>query len=153
MRGMRKPLKFLPVKPLPAENHKILFDGGCMVSAIGSSTTSSAAPTTGTSTAGIEAQIVRYKKELSDCVNCASSKTPEGKAAIEAISTKISTAQARIEKINTDKPPAPSTTTANNTPTNTYAAASTAASKTSVESVSASTASGSTTGRLVDVFA
>jgi len=128
-----------------------------MVSAVGSSPASSATPTTGSSTAGIEAQIVRYKKELSDCVNCASSKTPEGKAAIQAISTKISTAQARIEKINADKPasqPAASNTaSADKTPANTYAAASAAASKTSVESVSASTSSGSTTGRLVDVFA
>jgi hypothetical protein len=128
-----------------------------MVSAIGSPPASSAAPTTGASTAGIEAQIVRYKKELSDCVNCASAKTPEGKAAIQAISTKISTAQARIEKITADKPasqpPTPGTTTANNTPANTYAVASTAESKTSAESVSASDSSGSTAGRFVDVFA
>lgn len=125
-----------------------------MVSAIASSPASSATPTTGTSTAGIEAQIVRYKKELSDCVNCPSSKPPEGKAAIQAITNKISTAQARIEKINADKPAsqpaASSTTTANNTPANTYAVASTAVSKTSAESASAS---GSTTGSLVDVFA
>ena len=124
-----------------------------MVSAIGSSPASSATSTAGTSTAGIEAQIVRYKKELSDCVNCASSKTPEGKAAIQAIANKISSAQARIEKINADQTSAPSTATADKTPANTYAAASAAASKTGIESVSASTASGSTTGRLVDVFA
>jgi len=128
-----------------------------MVSAVGSSPASSAAPSTGASTAGIEAQIVRYKKELSDCVNCPSSKTPEGKATIQAITNKISSAQARIEKINTDKPASraavSSTTKANNSPADTYAVASTAERKTSVESVSASGSSGSTTGRLVDVFA
>lgn len=128
-----------------------------MVSAIGSPPASSVAPTTGASTAGIEAQIVRYKKELSDCVNCASAKTPEGKLAIEAISTKISTAEARIEKLTTAKPASQSaasnTTTSNNTPANTYAVASTAEGKTSAESVSASTSSGSTAGSLVDVFA
>jgi hypothetical protein len=128
-----------------------------MVSAVGSSTASSAAHTAGASTAGIEAQIVRYKKELSDCVNCASSKTPEGKAAIQAITIKISSAHARIEKINADKPAsqpaASSTATANKTPANTYAAASSGESKASVESASAPTSSSSTTGSLVDVFA
>lgn len=125
-----------------------------MVSAVGSPPASSAGSTTGTGTAGIEAQIVRYKKKLAECVNCESAKTPEGKQNIQAITNKISAAQARIDKINTDKPARqPSATAANNTAANTYAAASTAESKTSAESISAPNSPGSTTGSRVDVFA
>ena len=74
-----------------------------MVSAIGSSSASDAAFTIGTSAAGIEAQLTRYKKELSDCVNCASAETTAGKAAIEAIANKISSAEARIDKLSASK--------------------------------------------------
>ena len=72
-----------------------------MVFAVGSPPLSVAAYTTGASTAGIEAQISRYKQELSACVNCASADTTEGKAAIEAAANKISQAEARIEKAAT----------------------------------------------------
>ncbi|HEY9097377.1 MAG TPA: hypothetical protein VIN38_00765 [Thiobacillus sp.] len=72
-----------------------------MVSAAGSPPLSVPAYTTGASTTGIEAQISRYKQELSACVNCASADTTEGKAAIEAVANKISQAEARIEQAAT----------------------------------------------------
>lgn len=71
-----------------------------MVAAIGSPQTADITYAAGTSTAGIEAQLARYQKELSDCINCASAKTPEGKAAIEAATNKIRLAEARIESIH-----------------------------------------------------
>lgn len=48
------------------------------------------------SAASLQAQLQRYQQKLSDCVNCASAKTPEGKANIEAISTQISQIEQRI---------------------------------------------------------
>ena len=48
------------------------------------------------SAASLQAQLQRYQKQLSDCVNCASAKTPQGKADIEAISARISQVQQRI---------------------------------------------------------
>ena len=44
----------------------------------------------GPSAASLQAQLQRYQQQLSDCVNCASAKTPQGKADIEAISARIS---------------------------------------------------------------
>ncbi len=72
-----------------------------MVSSIGSPSTSGIIPTPGSSTAGVEAQLTRYKNELSACVNCASANTLEGKAAIAAAASKVSYAEARIENIAT----------------------------------------------------
>ncbi|MGJ9419109.1 hypothetical protein ACHAC9_15290 [Massilia sp. CMS3.1] len=55
-------------------------------------------PIVGTSgAAGLQAQSKRFEHELSDCVNCASSKTPEGKAAIEVIQTMINTVKLRLD--------------------------------------------------------
>lgn len=48
------------------------------------------------SAAGLQAQLQRYQKQLSDCVNCASAKTPEGKANIQALSARISQIEQRI---------------------------------------------------------
>jgi hypothetical protein len=74
-----------------------------MVNAIGSSTLSGSA-NFGNSTAGLEAQLDRYQKELSSCVNCSStSNTPEGREKIQSISNKISTLHARIAEITTEK--------------------------------------------------
>jgi peptidoglycan hydrolase CwlO-like protein len=75
-----------------------------MVAAIGSSPVLNPTPVTGTSTGGLDAQLARYKQELSDCVNCASAKTASGKAEIAAIASKISAAEARIEKLAVAKP-------------------------------------------------
>jgi hypothetical protein len=73
-----------------------------MVQAIGSSTSAGAAvssPPIG----GLDAQLARYQKELSECVNCESAKTPEGKKTIQAVSDKISVVKARLEEVVTGK--------------------------------------------------
>jgi len=69
-----------------------------MVQSIGSSTTTSAA-SSGSTAAVLEAQLSKYQKQLSDCVHCESSKTDEGKAQIQEISTKISAIKERMNKI------------------------------------------------------
>ena len=92
-----------------------------MVAAIG--TTSSPAGyeiSASGSISGLEAQLARYQKELSNCVNCDSAKTAKGKENIQAISGKISSIQTRIEKIqNTPpaKPPSESNTSTAQTTT------------------------------------
>lgn len=69
-----------------------------MISSIGSSpaydSNSTAKPKT-----GLDAQIARHKKELSDCINCESAKTTKGKAKIQAISDKIAALTAQAEKL------------------------------------------------------
>jgi hypothetical protein len=71
-----------------------------MLSAIGSSTSSSYA-TTGivTSPAGLESQLAKHQKELADCVNCASAGTLESKTKIQGISGKISEIQSHLQKL------------------------------------------------------
>ena len=66
-----------------------------MISAIGSST-----PYTPphTNAGGLQAQLDRYQKQLSDCVNCDSANTHEGKETIQALSNKISDIRARIQE-------------------------------------------------------
>jgi len=56
------------------------------------------------SATSLQAQLQRYQTQLSDCVNCASAKTPEGKADIQAISARISEIKQRVEQ--TEKPSA-----------------------------------------------
>jgi hypothetical protein len=128
-----------------------------MVSAIGSPPTFGFAPTPGSSTAGIEAQIIRYKKELSDCVNCVSANTTEGKAAIAAAASKVGIAEARIESIaasNQNSPAAASTTTAAaDFPASAFEGALTYERTPGIEFGSASKLSDSSAGTLVDVFA
>jgi hypothetical protein len=58
---------------------------------------------------GLQAQLSRLEKELSACVNCATATTTEGKAKIEAVSTRIAQVQARIaqsEEAEQNKPAA-----------------------------------------------
>ena len=128
-----------------------------MMSAIGTTPASATAYPTGMTTAGIEAQIARYQKELSDCVNCASANTPEGKAKIEAISSKISTAEARIAQVTTNKqahqPAASSETAANSRLATIYAAELAVERKSTVDSASTLNSSDTTTGSRVDIFA
>lgn len=69
-----------------------------MVAAIGQ-VPATGAISPGAAAAGLEGQLARYRKQLSECVNCASSKTAEGKAEIEAISARISEIRTRIDKI------------------------------------------------------
>lgn len=78
----------------------------------------------------LQAQLQRYEKQLSECVNCASAKTPQGKADIQAISTRISQVKERIAQTEN----APSSRAAIGTP---------------VSAASATTG----TGNLIDVFA
>jgi hypothetical protein len=69
----------------------------CMAVAIGSN---AAAGTTGyMSRVAPQAEVARYQKQLSDCVNCSSSKTLEGKAHIQELSSKISVDQQRIKQV------------------------------------------------------
>ena len=75
-----------------------------------SAITSGAAPATSVygsgarSSVSLQAQLQRYQKQLSDCVNCASAKTWQGKADIQAISERISQIKQAIEQ--TEKPSA-----------------------------------------------
>ena len=58
----------------------------------------------GASASGLQAQLARYQKQLSECVNCASAKTPEGKATIESLSAKISDIRERIDQVAQSQP-------------------------------------------------
>ena len=114
-----------------------------MVAAIGTATAS--ATSGGFGTAGLEAQIVRYEKQLSDCVNCASAKTPEGKKAIAEISNKISATRARIDEMQVTRQVAQ--------PAAPKAAAGTASKPAVIPDAAAPPKqSYSTVGSLVDVF-
>jgi len=54
----------------------------------------------------LDAEVARYQKQLSDCVNCPSSKTLEGKAHIQELSIQISVDQQRIKQIESIGTPA-----------------------------------------------
>ena len=56
--------------------------------------------------ASLQAQLQRYEQQLSECVNCASAKTPKGKADIDAISARIGQVKARMAQAD-DVQPAP----------------------------------------------
>ncbi|MET3107648.1 hypothetical protein AAKU67_001908 [Oxalobacteraceae bacterium GrIS 2.11] len=69
-----------------------------MVQTIGSNLATGAS-SSGSALPGLEAQLKKYQKQLSECVNCDSSKTTEGKAQIQSISSSISDVKARIDKV------------------------------------------------------
>lgn len=72
-----------------------------MINAIGSSFSTG---TSGPSAAGLEAQLTRYQKQLSDCVNCAeTSKTPQGQETARSLSDKISQIKAQLDAVATSK--------------------------------------------------
>jgi len=53
------------------------------------------------SRSALHAEVAQFKRQLSDCVNCpTTSSTPEGKATIQELSTKIKVDQQRIQEIN-----------------------------------------------------
>ena len=54
----------------------------------------------------LQAQLQRYQQQLSDCVNCASASTPQGKADIQAISARISQVRERIAQVDVARNPA-----------------------------------------------
>ncbi|GAO36629.1 hypothetical protein SCT_2038 [Sulfuricella sp. T08] len=116
--------------------------------AIGSPTFSSAI-CSGTSTSGLEAQLTRHQKALSEQVNCSSAKTPEGKAAIADISNKISTVKTRIEEIANTQPSRYSTTLIATDVNKTNEAAA----KSGVGAALAPKSADATVGSRLDVFA
>lgn len=75
--------------------------------------TSAATPAAQSSgrTGGLDARLVRYEKQLAECVNCASARTPEGKQAIEDLYSKIYDTKAKIEEVRVTNPvqPVPAT--------------------------------------------
>lgn len=127
-----------------------------MINAIGPA---SLANTTGggTPTAGLEAQIARYQKELSNCVNCDSANTREGKETIQAISDKISAAKARLEEItaekSSDQPNTPNAITSADITARKDALASSVNDKIGTKSVSSSEFTNTPVGGRLDVFA
>lgn len=126
-----------------------------MLSSINSATFSSPAGAK-PSVAGLEAQLERYRKELSNCVNCSSSKTPEGKEKIQSISGKISTLQSRIEEITRTKAATESTELNPGTPTTQIASQGASSSGTlynSAATISESSSVTSSIGNRLDVFA
>jgi hypothetical protein len=128
-----------------------------MVSAIGSF--SSSVSSTVAPTAALEAKIARDKKELSNCINCESAKTKQGQADIQALSNKISIAEARLKEIkdsNAGHQPAalgPPSTASNSTPgSNAVALIQESTSISNDEPASALNTFDLTKGGFVDVF-
>ena len=80
-----------------------------MVLAVGSSFSPLVVTTAAASTAGLEAQIARDKKELSNCVNCESADTNQGQADIQALTNKITAAEARLSTLAAPDQSNPST--------------------------------------------
>lgn len=68
-----------------------------MVAPIGTSNTFSYTGSAKPST-GLEFELGKYQKELSDCVNCDSANTAEGRSNIQELHNKISSIKARMEK-------------------------------------------------------
>jgi hypothetical protein len=64
------------------------------MTAIGS-TVSPSSPSA-SSSVSLRADLARYEKQLSDCVNCASASTPEGKRNIQDLGAQISTLKAKL---------------------------------------------------------
>lgn len=56
----------------------------------------------GQSSVALESQLARLRKELSDCVNCPSSKTQEGKTKIQALAGRIGQIESRLNEVKTD---------------------------------------------------
>lgn len=127
-----------------------------MVQAIGSSAVSGSI-STGAAAVGLEAQLVRYQKLLSECVNCDSSKTAKGKADIQAISVKISEVRERIDRITEVKPASQTTELASSTAakigTGVDAATSTKKEAANAEPVATSESERATVGSQVNLLA
>lgn len=75
--------------------------GGAASSAVYGATYGAAKP----SPVALQAQLQRFQQQLSDCVNCASASTPQGKADIAAISARISVVQKNIAELDTGQRP------------------------------------------------
>jgi hypothetical protein len=79
-----------------------------MVTATGALVSAATPAVQGTGvTGGLDAQLARYEKQLAECVNCASARTPEGKQAIEDLYGKIHDTKAKIEEVRIVNPVQP----------------------------------------------
>jgi hypothetical protein len=67
------------------------------MTAIGSSTPAFTQSTV--SRVALRADIARYEKQRSDCVNCVTAKTPEGKRNIEDLDTRITALKAQLKSV------------------------------------------------------
>ena len=47
----------------------------------------------------LESEVAQCKRQLADLVTCPSSKTPQGKAAMQALADQMSSARAKIDKL------------------------------------------------------
>lgn len=70
-----------------------------MVQAISSSVSAPGGASGGPSAASLQAQLQRFQQQLSDCVNCASAKTPEGKTAIREAAAKVSQVTQKLDTL------------------------------------------------------
>jgi hypothetical protein len=70
-----------------------------MVQAISSPVPAAGSASSGPSAASLRAQLQRFQQQLSDCVNCASAKTPEGKTAIREAAAKVSQVTQRLDAL------------------------------------------------------
>lgn len=68
------------------------------MSAISPSALSAAQP----GRAALRAEITRYQQQLVECINCPSSKTPQGKANIQKLSDEISADKTTLHQIEND---------------------------------------------------
>jgi hypothetical protein len=79
------------------------FLGAAALSGISVTSPLSASPApaaaNGASRTGLQAQVARYEKERSACVNCASADTLQGKENIQRIEGAISTLRARLTAV------------------------------------------------------
>jgi len=67
------------------------------MSAIGSSVASTGQPAH-PGKAALRSEITRYQQQLAECINCPSSKTPQGKANIQKLSDEISADKAKLHQ-------------------------------------------------------
>ncbi len=73
-----------------------------MINAIGSSSPSPSPDKTSlASAAALAAELARYQRQLSDCINCSSANTPESRAKAQALSDKIAATKTQIDKATT----------------------------------------------------
>ena len=74
------------------------------MNAVGSAGSGSAMfPVPGGTSAGgrtaLDSEVAQCQRQLADLVTCPSSKTPQGKAAMQALSDRMSAARAKIEQV------------------------------------------------------
>jgi len=67
-----------------------------MIQAIGPVRRTAAFASSAPAFASLQAQLQRYEQQLSECVNCATAKTPKGKANIDSINAHIGQVKANM---------------------------------------------------------